>query len=79
MTPACQAAQIRGEGSSYLLHQAVETLPDINPRWFKHIDKLHMLADFAGLASVAAATALNGSKDALRFLELRYGIIAYKC
>ncbi|KAI3326484.1 CHAT domain-containing protein [Xylariaceae sp. AK1471] len=81
---AWQAAQIRAsqldwEGSSHLLQQAVEILPDISPRWLKHTDKQHMLADFAGLASAAAATALNAGKDAhdaLRFLELGRGIIA---
>ena len=81
---AREAAQIRAsqldwEGSSHLLQQAVETLPDISPRWLKHTDKQHMLADFAGLASAAAATALNAGKDAhdaLRFLELGRGIIA---
>ncbi|KAI3326476.1 CHAT domain-containing protein [Xylariaceae sp. AK1471] len=81
---ARQAAQIRAEqldweGSSHLLQQAVEILPVISPRWLKHTDKQHMLADFAGLASAAAATALNAGKDAhdaLRFLELGRGIIA---
>ncbi|KAI1158960.1 CHAT domain-containing protein [Nemania serpens] len=81
---ARQAAQIRAsqldwEGSSYLLQQAVEILPDISPRWLKHTDKQHMLADFAGLASATAATALNAGKDAhdaLRFLELGRGVIA---
>ncbi|KAI0536692.1 CHAT domain-containing protein [Xylaria digitata] len=81
---ARKAAQIRAsqsdwEGSSHLLQQAVETLPEISPRWLKHTDKQHMLADFVGLASAAAATALNAGKDAhnaLRFLELGRGIIA---
>ncbi|KAH8796745.1 CHAT domain-containing protein [Hyaloscypha finlandica] len=42
-------------------------------------DKQHMLADFAGLASMAAATALNAGKDAyhaLQLLELGRGVIA---
>ncbi|KAI8628835.1 CHAT domain-containing protein [Xylariaceae sp. FL1651] len=81
---ARNAAQIRAErldweGSSHLLQQAVEILPGISPRWIKHTDKQHMLADFAGLSSAAAATALNAGKnahDALQFLELGRGIIA---
>jgi hypothetical protein len=45
----------------------------------KHTDKQHMLADFAGLASMVAATALNTGQDAyhtLQVLELRRGVIA---
>ncbi|KAI0804900.1 CHAT domain-containing protein [Xylaria sp. FL0064] len=66
------------EGSSHLLQQAIETLPDISPRWLKDTDKQHMLVDFAGLASAATATALNAGKDAhnaLQLLELGRGVI----
>jgi len=81
---ARKAAQIRAlehdwEGSSHLLQQAVETLPDVSPRWLKHTDKQDMLADFADLASAAAATALNAGKsayNALQLLELGCSIIA---
>jgi hypothetical protein len=57
------------------------TFPGISPRWLKHTDKQHILADFAGLASAvaAAATALNAVKDThntLQFLELSRSIIA---
>ncbi|KAH7124551.1 hypothetical protein EDB81DRAFT_600406, partial [Dactylonectria macrodidyma] len=49
------------------------------PRSLKHTDKQHMLADFAGLASTAAATALNAGQDAYHALcifELGRGVIA---
>jgi len=62
-----------------LLQEAVNLLPAVSPRSLKHTDKQHMLADFAGLASMAAATALNAGKDAdhaLRLLELGRGVIA---
>jgi hypothetical protein len=45
----------------------------------KHTDKQDMLAAFAGLASTAAATALNAGKNAdhaLQLLELGRGVIA---
>jgi tetratricopeptide (TPR) repeat protein len=51
------------EESSFLLQEAVNLLPIISPRSLKHTDKQHMLAEFAGLASLAAATALNARKD----------------
>ncbi|PVH71735.1 TPR-like protein [Cadophora sp. DSE1049] len=61
------ASQSDWEGSSTLLEDAVKRLPT------------HMLADFAGLASMAAATALNAGKEAhhaLKLLELGRGVIA---
>ncbi|KAI1127944.1 CHAT domain-containing protein [Nemania abortiva] len=68
------------ECSSYLLQEAVKILPDVSPRWLKHADKQHTLADFAGLASAAAATALNAGRDtydSLKLLELGRGVIAH--
>src|SRR4051812_48409990 len=65
--------------ASILLQEAAELLPAVSPRTLKHTDKQHMLADFGGLASMAAATALNVGKDAysaLRLLELGRGVIA---
>ena len=73
------AAQLDWESSSEMLQGAVNLLPTISPRWLKHTDKQHMLADFAGLASTAASTLLNARKDAydaLRLLELGRGVIA---
>ncbi|RYP40255.1 hypothetical protein DL767_001798 [Monosporascus sp. MG133] len=71
--------QANWEESSLLLQEAVNLLPIISPRSLKHTDKQHMLADFAGLASMAAATALNSGKEAyhaLQLLELGRGVIA---
>ncbi|RYP81636.1 hypothetical protein DL770_005844 [Monosporascus sp. CRB-9-2] len=73
------ASQANWEESSSLLQEAVNLLPTVSPRLLKHTDKQHMLADFAGLASMAAATALNSGKEAyyaLRLLELGRGVIA---
>ncbi|RYP45618.1 hypothetical protein DL768_008055 [Monosporascus sp. mg162] len=81
---ALQAARILAlqkdwEGSSQLLQEAVNLLPTVSPRSLKHTDKQHMLADSAGLASMAAAISLNAGKDAfhaLQLLELGRGVIA---
>jgi tetratricopeptide (TPR) repeat protein len=65
--------------SSALIEQSVKLLPSVSPRYLRHTDQQHMLADFAGLASSAAATALNVGKDAsyaLELLELGRGVIA---
>ncbi|KAL8369387.1 hypothetical protein RB599_010631 [Gaeumannomyces hyphopodioides] len=65
--------------ASLLLQEAVNLLPTVSPRSLKHTDKQHMLADFAGLASMAAATSLNAGKEAdhaLQLLELGRGVIA---
>ncbi|RYP19460.1 hypothetical protein DL767_009641 [Monosporascus sp. MG133] len=72
-------SQLNWEESSILLEDAVNLLPTVSPRSLKHTDKQHMLAQFAGLASSAAATALNAGKtayDALRLLELGRDVIA---
>jgi hypothetical protein len=71
--------QLNWEESSLLLQEAVNLLPAVSPRSLEHTDKQHMLADVAGLASLAAATALNAGRDAyhaLQLLELGRGVIA---
>ena len=71
--------QSNWEESSVLLQDAVKLLPSVSPRLLQHTDKQHMLADFAGLASMAAATALNAGREAhlaLELLELGRGVIA---
>ncbi|KAL8295079.1 hypothetical protein RB600_000852 [Gaeumannomyces tritici] len=73
------ASQRNWDESSQLLQEAVELLPTVSPRSLNHTDKQHMLADSAGLASMAAATALNAGKEAshaLQLLELGRGVIA---
>lgn len=64
--------------ASILLRDAVELLPTVSPRSLQHVDKQHMLSDFAGLASAAAAFTLNADDDAyqaLRLLETGRGVI----
>ena len=73
------ASQENWEESSNLLEGAVKLLSLVSPRSLQHSDKQHMLADFAGLASMAAATFLNAGKEAhhaLQLLELGRGVIA---
>jgi len=79
ITAAILADQLNWEESSTFLEDAVKLLPTISPRSLKHTDKQHMLADFAGIASMAAGTALNAGKEAhhaLKLLELGRGVIA---
>ncbi|KAI3326723.1 hypothetical protein HD806DRAFT_488009 [Xylariaceae sp. AK1471] len=71
--------QLNWKESSQLLQEALNLLPIISSRSLKHTDKEYMLAEFAGLASTAAATALNAGKDvfhALQLLELGRDVIA---
>jgi hypothetical protein len=73
------AIQSDWEQASSLLDEAVHLLPQVSLRSLQHTDKQHMLADFAGLASMATAAALNAGKkacDALELLELGRGVIA---
>jgi len=73
------ASQREWKESSLLLEAAVHLLPTVSPRSLNHTDKQHLLADSAGLASMAAATALNAGKaasHALQLLELGRGVIA---
>ena len=73
------ASQEDWENASQLLQEAISLLPTLSPRSLKHTDKQHMLADSAGLASMAAAIFLNAGKDAFRalqLLEVGRGVIA---
>ncbi|KAK6502499.1 hypothetical protein TWF506_003080 [Arthrobotrys conoides] len=73
------ASQRDWEASSLLLEQAVALLPVVSPRSLDHTDKQSMLAEFSGLASMAAAISLEAGRDAyhtLRLLELGRGVIA---
>jgi tetratricopeptide (TPR) repeat protein len=73
------ALESNWEESSFYLQEAVKLLPKISPRSLDNTDKQHMLGQFAGLASMAAATSLNAGKEAhhaLEPLELGRGIIA---
>ncbi|KAF9639218.1 hypothetical protein BFW01_g11024 [Lasiodiplodia theobromae] len=73
------ALQSEWEESSKYLNNAVLLLPTVSTRLLQHTDKQHILQDCAGLASTAAATALNAGKEAhkaLELLELGRGVIA---
>jgi hypothetical protein len=73
------ASQLEWEESSNYLEGAILLLPTVSTRLLQHTDKQHILKDFAGLASAAAATALNAGKEeheALELLELGRGVIA---
>ncbi|KAH0558763.1 hypothetical protein GP486_004594 [Trichoglossum hirsutum] len=76
---AILASQLRWEESSKLLQNAMELLHAVSPRSLEHTDKQYALREFAGLASVAAAIALNAGKEAhhaLKLLELGRGVIS---
>lgn len=69
----------RWKEAAQLLEEAINLLPTVAPRSLQHTDKQDMLAKFTGLASMAAAVALNAGKsayDALKLLELGRGVIA---
>ncbi|XP_044716527.1 uncharacterized protein HRG_10059 [Hirsutella rhossiliensis] len=71
--------RLNWDESSQLLEEAARLLPTVSPRSLQNADKQHMLSDFAGLSSMAAATALNAGKEAhhaLELLELGRGVIA---
>ncbi|KAI9770997.1 MAG: hypothetical protein M1840_002701 [Geoglossum simile] len=73
------AGQSKWDDSSKLLQDAVKLLLSVSPRSIQHSDKQYMLEDFAGLASMAAAAALNAEKmpcHALQLLESGRGIIS---
>ncbi|KAL7917666.1 CHAT domain-containing protein [Trichoderma austrokoningii] len=67
-------------GQSYqLLQDAIFLLPTVSPRSLNRSDVQASTATFFGLASTAAAAALNAGKtpeDALQLLELGRGVIA---
>ncbi|KAI1118248.1 CHAT domain-containing protein [Nemania sp. NC0429] len=59
------------EKCSILLEGAIELIPMISPRSLQRGDQQHVIADFgSGLASFAAAAALNAGKEAHHALEL---------
>jgi hypothetical protein len=73
------ASQRNWEESSEILQGAVQLLPLVSPRLLNNNDKQHILGEFAGLASMAAAISLMAGKDehcALELLELGRCVIA---
>lgn len=73
------AARSNWKEADQLLEGAIKLLPSVTPRSLRHTDKQDMLAKFTGLASMAAAVALNAGRseyEALRLLELGRGVIA---
>jgi hypothetical protein len=73
------ASQQNWEESSEILQGAVQLLPLVSPRLLDNNDKQHILGEFAGLASMAAAISLKAGKEghyALELLELGRCIIA---
>ncbi|KAK6526568.1 hypothetical protein TWF694_005150 [Orbilia ellipsospora] len=73
------AEQQDWEASAILLEDAVKLLPNVSPRSLDHTDKESVLAEFSGLASMAAAMSLQAGRDpshSLRLLELGRGVIA---
>ncbi|KAF3064943.1 hypothetical protein GL218_02143 [Daldinia childiae] len=78
---AAQILALRGDWkeSSQLLKGAISLLPTISPRYLSPADMQSLLADLSGLASTAAAVALNAGeepREALRLLELGRGVIS---
>ena len=73
------ASQQKWEDASSLLEGAVKLLPLVSPRRLANSDKQHLLGQFSGLASIAAAICLEVGKDehqALELLELGRCVIA---
>lgn len=73
------ASQQRWKEASSLLEGAVQLLPIVSPRVLANDDKQHMLGQFSGLASMAAAISLEAGTDeqqALELLELGRCVIA---
>jgi len=73
------ASQPDWKESSAVLESAVYLLLMVSLRSLQHTDKQHLLSQFAGLASMAASTALYAGKtpyDALKLLELGRSVIA---
>jgi Tfp pilus assembly protein PilF len=73
------ASQLLWEQASDLLQDAVKLLPIVSPRLLQNNDKQHVLGQFSGLASTAAAISLEAGIDkrnALELLELGRCIIA---
>lgn len=68
------------------MSEVIDLLPAVIPRLLKHTDKRDMLADYACLASMAAATGcpLNVGKDAhharlANLTEVVRGIVLLSC
>ncbi|KAL6837123.1 hypothetical protein V8C40DRAFT_279088 [Trichoderma camerunense] len=73
------SSQQAWEQSNRLLRDAVLLFPSISPRYLDRTDAQTLLAEFAGLGPLAAATALNAGKtpeEALQLLEHGRGVIA---
>ncbi|PNP51841.1 hypothetical protein THARTR1_07610 [Trichoderma harzianum] len=73
------SSQQEWEQSSQLLRDAVLLFPSLSPRSLDRADAQTLLAEFAGLGSLAAATALSAGKtpeEALQLLEHGRGVIA---
>lgn len=68
--PKLLVKQSNQEEASCFLQKAIELLSTISLRSLKHADKQHVLEEFAGLTSIATATALNIKKTPYYALEL---------
>lgn len=69
----------RWKESAAIFRQAVGLFPLLSPRSLDRSDQQHMLRKIAGIASTAAAVALNSElelSESLEFLELGRGVIA---
>lgn len=67
------------EQAANILEEAVALLPACSPRYLDEVDKQHALREFYGLASMAAAAALDAGRHpsrALKLLELGRGVAA---
>ena len=67
------------EQAADILEEAVALLPTCSPRYLDEVDKQHALREFYGLASMAAAAALDAGRHpsrALKLLELGRGVAA---
>ena len=64
------SSQLMFEDASSLLEGAVKLLPIVSPQALANNDKQYILGQFSGLASMAAALALEVGKDAYQALEL---------
>lgn len=71
--------QSRWNDANDMLKGAIILMPTLSPRALKRTDQQHMLADASGIASEAAAAALNAGEppeECLRLLELGRGVMA---
>ncbi|KAF8851288.1 hypothetical protein BDZ45DRAFT_679217 [Acephala macrosclerotiorum] len=73
------ASLSRWKESAVIFRQAVGLFPLLSPRSLESSDQQHLLRQIAGIASAAAAVALNSElelSESLEFLELGRGVIA---